>query len=326
MKKILLLSFLIMTVFSSCKENEKKTEKTLPASSGKINTLSVIIDPQLWNGEIGDSIRAKLAGAVDGLPQEEPIFSLKQYAPRLFNGFVATTRIALVIEKGTMNLFEIKNNEFARPQTIIHLKGETSSDVLRLLEANESKIIQAFKIREIAENQRRIKKSLLNDTKIQKKFGISLKMPDAYRYVVEEPKFLWIRKETQSGNNSILVYEVPISSLENNQDLIQNIIKMRDSIGGKHIEGTLPNTFMVTEEAYAPYYFKIKLNGKETHETKGTWELKNDFMAGPFINYAMKDVANNRYVIVEGFCYNPSSSKRDLMHELESIIKTVRFQ
>lgn len=326
MKKILFATLVFLGMLIGCQEKKKENEKTLPASSGKINTLSVIINPQLWNGEIGDSIRAKLAGAVDGLPQEEPIFTLKQYAPKLFDGFVATTRIALVIEKGKTNLFEIRNNEFAQPQTIVHVYGETSADILRLLEENELKIIESLKNREIAENQRRIKKSLLDDKKIQKKFGISLKMPDAYRYIIEEPQFFWIRKETQSGNNSILIYEVPISSLENDQNLVNNIIKMRDSIGAKHIEGTLPNTFMVTEESYAPFYFKINLANKETHETKGTWELKNDYMAGPFINYAIKDVANNRFVVVEGFCYNPSSSKRDLMHELESIIKSIKFK
>ena len=100
---------------------------------------------------------------------------------------------------------------------------------------------------------------------------------------------------------------------------------MRDSIGKKFIEGTLPNTFMVTEQAYAPYLFEITLDGKKTYETKGTWELKNDFMSGPFINYAIKDKANNRILVLEGFCYAPSKQKRDLMFELESIIKTIKI-
>jgi hypothetical protein len=46
---------------------------------------------------------------------------------------------------------------------------------------------------------------------------------------------------------------------------------------------------MITEEAYSPYFFKIKLDGKLTYEMKGTWELRNDFMSGPFINYAILD-------------------------------------
>jgi hypothetical protein len=135
---------------------------------------------------------------------------------------------------------------------------------------------------------------------------------------------MWIRKETHSGNASLMIYEVPIAQLHNENEVIQNIVAMRDTIG-KNIEGTLPNTFMVTEAAYAPYFFEIYLTGIKTYETKGTWELKNDYMGGPFINYAILDEANNRFLVIEGFCYNPSSSKRDLMFELEAIIKSVAF-
>ncbi|MEZ4787459.1 MAG: DUF4837 family protein, partial [Flavobacterium haoranii] len=102
-------------------------------------------------------------------------------------------------------------------------------------------------------------------------------------------------------------------------------ISMRDSIGKLNIHGVLPNTWMITEDAYSPYIFDTTIQGKKTFETKGTWELKNDYMAGPFINYAIKDEKNNRYLILEGFTYNPSKSKRDLVFELESIIKSIKF-
>lgn len=101
---------------------------------------------------------------------------------------------------------------------------------------------------------------------------------------------------------------------------------MRDSIGNLYISGTEPNTNMITEEAYAPYLSKITLDGKEAYETKGTWELRNDFMAGPFINYAIIDKKYNRILVLEGLCYAPSKEKRDLMHELESIIKSVAIE
>lgn len=80
---------------------------------------------------------------------------------------------------------------------------------------------------------------------------------------------------------------------------------------------------MITDEGYAPYLFKLKLAGNETFETKGTWELKNDFMSGPFVNYSIADEKHNRILVLEGFCYSPSKEERDLMHELESIIKSI---
>jgi hypothetical protein len=64
---------------------------------------------------------------------------------------------------------------------------------------------------------------------------------------------------------------------------------------------------------------------KETFETKGTWELNNDFMSGPFINYAIIDTQYNRILVLEGFYY-AFKEKRDLMHELESIIKSVEVE
>ena len=111
--------------------------------------------------------------------------------------------------------------------------------------------------------------------------------------------------------------------IKKNPNNIANIVKMRDSIGDLYIRGTELDTHMITEEGYAPYLFKVKLNGKETYETKGTWELKNDFMSGPFINYAIVDEQNDRILVLEGFCYSPSNEERDLMHELESIIKSI---
>jgi hypothetical protein len=53
--------------------------------------------------------------------------------------------------------------------------------------------------------------------------------------------------------------------LKNKDNLVSNIIKMRDSVGALYIHGKEPNTDMITE-AYSPYFFKIKLDGKLTYE------------------------------------------------------------
>jgi hypothetical protein len=322
MKRVVILLFAV-SFFFSCKEENR--EDLLKESSGKINHLSVIIENQLWNGEVGDSIRNIYAAPVDGLPQEEPLFTIKQYAPNLFEGFMTNSRNILVVLKKENNDFELVENEFAKPQNVAHITGSSVAEIVSLLEKHSPEIINKFKQTDIIENQRRISKSLLDDSKIKKNFKASLKLPTAYKYIIEEDKFFWIRKELPSGNASVLIYEVPLSTIQKDTNTVANIIQMRDSIGQKHIEGTLPNTYMITQAAYSPYFFNIMLNGKKTYETKGTWELKNDYMAGPFINYAIRDEKNNRYLVIEGFCYNPSLAKRDIMHELESILKSVKI-
>jgi hypothetical protein len=320
MNKTHFVYLIFSLLFFSCyKKKENEPRKTIE----NINTISIIIDDQLWNGEIGESIRNKFASPVIGLPQEEPLFTINQYPVKLMEGFMTDSRTIIVIKKEHKTKFEIKKNQYAAPQNVFHISGKTNGAILKIIENNAPQIIQIIKETEIAENQRIIRQSLLNIKTITNKFGLSLKVPVGYLYTVQNANFIWLKKEIIRGNTSILIYQVPIGSIKNKSNIISNIIKTRDSIGNLYICGTEADSHMVTEEGYSPYLFKLKLDDKETYETKGTWELKNDFMSGSFINYAIIDKANDRILILEGFCYSPSRKERDLMHELESIIKSI---
>ena len=61
MNKAHFLYLLLCCLFFSCVE---KNDSLPRHTAGKINTVSVIIDDQLWNGEVGDSIRNKLVTLV----------------------------------------------------------------------------------------------------------------------------------------------------------------------------------------------------------------------------------------------------------------------
>lgn len=319
MKKALFLWPLFLLLFVSCNKDKQNGHTT----SGAINTISVIIDDQLWNGEIGDSIRNKFASPVIGLPQEEPLFSINQYPVKLLEGFMTNSRNIIVIKKEPKSEFKIVRDEYAKPQNVFHISGKTIVEILTILEKHTTEIIRQIHDTEIAEVQKRIDTALLNTSKITRKFNISLHVPSAYKFVLEGDQLTWLKKEIISGNTSLLIYTVPVKCLEKNSNAVDNIIKMRDSIGNRYIHGTNPDSRMITEEAYAPYVSQVVLAGKKTYQTKGTWELKNDVMSGPFINYAIMDKPNERIIVLEGFCYAPSKEKRELMHELEAIIKSV---
>lgn len=319
---ILLGCFAGSLTIVSCSKNDKAS---VSEASGKINNISVIIDDQLWNGEIGDSIRTKFASPIVGLPQEEPLYTINQYPVKLLEGFTTNSRNILIIKKEPVNNFRIVRNEFAKSQNVVHISGNTVPEILTILEKNTSEILQLMHETEIAETQKHIDTSLLDDKKIIKKFKVSLQVPSNYRYVMQKGNFMWLKKEIISGNTSVLIYSVPIKCLQKNSNAIDNIIKMRDSIGALYIHGNEPESQMITEEAYAPYLSHIKINGLKTYHTKGTWLLKDNSMSGPFINYAIIDKKNNRILVLEGFCYAPSKEKRELMHELEAIILSVEI-
>ncbi|OAZ03796.1 DUF4837 family protein [Flavobacterium succinicans] len=315
------LCLFVSLILFSC---AKKQEPLLRGSVGKINTIAVIMNDALWNGEVGDSLRNKLAAPVFGLPQEEPLFTINQYPDKLVEGFVTDSRTIVVVKKGVTTSFEIKKNQYATPQTVFHLTGTTNDTLLYLLEKHSAEMIRLIKEGEIQANQKSNRESLLNPKIIENKFHIRLDVPSDFEYALQKPRFIWLKKEIVSGSMSLLLYQVPLNTIQT-QNPIASIIRMRDSIGKLYIKGREEQTPMITGEGYAPYWFTIKLDHRPTFETKGTWELKNDFMSGPFINYVIFDKEYNRIMVLEGFCYSPADEKREVMFALESIIKSVKI-
>jgi len=311
----LLLSFLLF----SCLKNEKQPQPV----SGKTNAISIIIDDQLWYGEVGDSIRNKFASPVLGLTQEEPLFTINQYPARLLEGFVTDSRSIIIVKKAAADKFEITHNKFL-PHNTFRIYGKSVEDIICSIELNSAQIIKIIRDAEIKKVQEDNSKALLNPAVIKNKFHIDLQIPTGYEYVLHKKNFIWLKKDIISGNTSLLIYQIPLRNFKSRGNVVGNIIKMRDSIG-RYIKGREPNTPMITGEAYAPYFSNALLDGKDAYETKGTWELKNDFMAGPFINYAIIDPLYNRILVIEGFCYSPSNQERDLMFDLEAIIKSVKI-
>jgi hypothetical protein len=324
MKRSGTLFILILLLFSCVEKNENISSAT-GTSFGEINSISIVIDDNLWNGEIGDTLRKKWAAPVDGLPQEEPLFTLNQYPTKIFEGMVKKNRNIIVVKKGNKTAFVHQKNRFANPQQLFYITANSSAELVQLVELKSAEIIKKIKESEIVENQKQILKTQASDQLIQEKFRVKMALRTNYKYELVAKNFLWIRRELATGYNSLLVYEVPVSQIEKDHNIVNNIIKVRDSIGKRYIHGSLGKTWMITEKAYSPYFLQTQINHKLAFETKGTWQLKNDFMAGPFINYAIKDTKNNRYLILDGFTYNPSKAKRDLVFELEAMMKSVVF-
>jgi hypothetical protein len=325
MKRLFTLLAISLTLLSC--NDKSSNQRIVPTSSGNINNLLVVVDNILWEENIGEAIREIFAAPVPALNQEEPLFTISQMPPQVFSGFATKNRIVLKIEKGKTADTSIGEDVFAKPQTLIVVSGKTNQEIIDQMKANADKIIAAFKKEEIKEKQRRINISLFDSKPIQEQLGIDIKFPTAYRIATQDNNFFWVRKDINTGNMDFLIYEVPMSQIrKSDSTTVGDIIRMRDSIGKAHIQSSVEGAYMITEEAYAPYVFDTTIDGKPTIETKGIWDMKNAFMSGPFINYAIEDKANNRYVVVEGYVFAPSVEKRDHIFELEAILRSVKIK
>ena len=213
------------------------------------------------------------------------------------------------------------SDPYAKPQVLSQIKGLDPDEMIFLLEENEKLIKGVFTENEVKEKRRRISKALSKDRQIQNKFNFQIKYPSAYKIIKDTTNFIWLQKSVMKGHLNLIVYTIAESAI-NYKNISKSIIKIRDSIGKIYIPGRLNGSYMITEKAYRPYYYKTSLENKKSLLTKGTWEVANDYMAGPFVNYIIEDKTKKRLLVIEGFAFAPSVNKRDYMFELETIIKS----
>ena len=314
MKRIVsILFFLIITL--SCSDNQ---QKLLPSSSGNINNVSVVSSDEIWDGAVGDVIRENFGRPIYGLPQIEPVFSLSHIPSKVFSGFATKSRTILKVDIAEKEgVFNFKNT-YASPQRIIQITGKSADKIIEIINENLNSIYSTIYLNEIREKQRRISKNLNQTQAIKKRIGLSLRFPSAYRVAKVDSNFVWLRRDIETGSVNLFV------SKYKDKDK-KSIVKIRDSISKHHIPGPIQNTFMSTDPIYTPSSQQISISGKQILETRGLWEIKGQFMAGPFLNYQFEsNIKQDEYIMMDGFVYSPGSSKREYVFELEAIMRSLK--
>ena len=308
-----ILFFLIIIL--SCSENQ---QKLLPSSSGNINNVSVVSSNELWDGAVGDVIRENFGRPIYGLPQIEPVFSLSHIPSKVFSGFATKSRTILKVDIAEKEgVFNFKNT-YASPQRIIQITGKSSENIIEIINENLNSIYSTMFLNEIQEKQRRISKNLNQTQAIKNSTGLTLRFPSAYRVAKVDSNFVWIRRDIETGSVNLFVSRY-------NDKNNSSILKIRDSISKHHIPGPVENTFMSTDPIYTPSSQQISIRGKQILETRGLWEIKGQFMAGPFLNYQFEsNTKQDEYIMLDGFVYSPGSSKREYVFELEAIMRSLK--
>lgn len=297
-------------------------------SQGQINHILLVMDDDLWLSNVGDSIRNYLAAGIDGITPAEPRFDLDQQSPGIFaNTTKSRKNIVYVSTNENRSNFELIVDQYAQPQNYFLIEGTDNKSIIATFLKNKDSIIQQFHKQEITDIQKRIKEGPLFETVyLHDKYNIDIDLPTSYKRVLVDDNFVWYKKEIASGNNNILVYSLPfqlVKPFKTQRDFILDMDYLRDSVVGKYIHSSEPDTFMNMSVDFEPFHRTIYIKNQEITEVKGTWDMENSFMGGPYLSYIVKK--DDYYLIIEGFTYNPSMSKRDVMLELEAIMGTLKI-
>jgi hypothetical protein len=325
-RRLILLLFL-----SSC----ALSESGMYPSTGTINELLIITnDKEQWNGPLGDTIRAVFAAEQIGLSQPEPMFDLVNIADenlsdvfkKFHNIFIADINPDSTQVKSTTNI-----NLWSEPQRVIKITAPDLQSFYKEFDLKKETFIRLF-IELERQRTLSINKSaadiLLSDT-IEKKFGIYLPVPEGFYLAKEAPDFMWLRHRVTKAKQD-LELGIMIYSMDYHDTIVFNprhIVRWRNTITLEYIPGPSPTSFMkVANEIVPPVFDTITdFPGGYAVETRGLWEVENDFMGGSFISYTFVDKANNKVITIDGYIYNPNDVKKYYLRELESIFFAAKF-
>ena len=305
-------------VFGGCKGNGT----LLPNVSGKAGEIIVAMDKNDWDGNLGSTTRTILAADYPFLPQQEPLFSLSNVPVTGFADLFKVHRNLLFfnISKSDQSGVVYKNDVWAHPQCVIQVTAPTSDSAAVILKENSERIIKSF---EQAERDRIIANSIRYEEHsippaVKEMTGGSPHFPSGFKLRKKTSDFLWISDDKQYVTQGVFIYRYPAA--ENDNFSMENIIAHRDAALRENVPGMFENTYMITSDAVTPAVNYIRFRGRQFAETRGLWEVYNDFMGGPFVSHSFYSKDGQYIIVLDGFVYAPKYDKRQYLRQVEAIM------
>ena len=305
-------------VFGGCKGNGT----LLPNVSGKAGEIIVAMDKNDWDGNLGSTTRTILAADYPFLPQQEPLFSLSNVPVTGFADLFKVHRNLLFfnISKSDQSGVVYKNDVWAHPQCVIQVTAPTSDSAAVIFKENSERIINSF---EQAERDRIIANSIRYEEHsippaVKEMTGGSPHFPSGFKLRKKTSDFLWISDDKQYVTQGVFIYRYPAA--ENDNFSMENIIAHRDAALRENVPGMFENTYMITSDAVTPAVNYIRFRGRQFAETRGLWEVYNDFMGGPFVSHSFYSKDGQYIIVLDGFVYAPKYDKRQYLRQVEAIM------
>ena len=318
-------------LLSSCGNSSGR--QLLPNVSGKAGEVIVVMDKSEWEGNLGGAVRDLLACDCPWLAQKEPLYSLVNISPSGFADLFKVHRNIVLFnidpQAENYGVF-VKDDVWASPQCVVYISAADSEEALAYVNEKAEVISGAI---EQAERNRVIRNTLLYEERpiflqVSEIMGGSPHFPSGYKLKKATQNFVWVADEKQYSYDliqAVLLYKYP--AMGNEQDFSeQNIIAHRNEILKANVPGMFENTWMTTSAVFPITVTSLKYKNWDFVQTRGYWEVENDYMGGPFVSHSFYS-PDGAYVMVEdAFVYAPRFDKRQYLRQVESLLYSFEWQ
>lgn len=359
MLKFLKYSFICIaaiTMLYACKSEAVQKMGTKPMAMGRINNVVIVAEQNLTESDLKDTISYYFESPYPILTADEPIFDLRYMTPKelltqayykelrtyvIIADLADTTSTASKIIIEDLGQEKLKKaltdptftssagqDKWARGQLIIYIFANGKKNLAQAIGTNfaaMAKRINQHDEKNLSATVYGIQEVNVDLTRsVMDKFGLKIKIPGLYQKALESDNFLWVRLDDKEMNQSLVFRKFKYQNKE--QFKMDNIIKLRNEYGRQFIRTGAKDAYMSTNVIDLPTFeYTYIHNNVYTREVRGIWETVNDFMGGPFVSYLLHNEAQGELVFIDAFVFAPGREKRDLVQQLDCIVKTASF-
>lgn len=318
MKKVITILAAVLAL-AGC----KNSTPLLPSVSGKAGEIIVVMEKPDWESNLGNEVRELLASDCPYLAQREPLYSLVNVTPSNFADLFKVHRNIVIFNVNPQvdsACVLYKHDVWAAPQCVIQVNAQTADEASRQMNFSSEIILASI---EQAERDRVIRNSIKYEeryiaSQVSPVFGGSPHFPSGYKLKKLTPNFAWISDEKQYTTQGVLMYKYPAG--EENPFSKENIIRHRNETFMANVPGMFENTYMTTSTYFEPTVEYLKYYGRDIAQTRGMWEVENDFMGGPFVSHSFYSKDGSEIIVMDAFVYAPRYDKRQYLRQVESIL------
>lgn len=343
---------------SSCKDEVSRSLKNKPSALSKMNDVVIVTDDDMWDSEVGDTLRYYFASAYPILPRPEPFFDLRHFSVqdlsaeplrkelrtyviaidlsdedsdvnKMFKRDIGEERYLKAKSDPTFTS-SVGRSKWARGQLIVYLFANSEEALFEVIQKNFSAVAKRIHMHDEKALHSQVyskKEDLGLSKKLSDKFAIDLLIPGDYQIAKEDDEFglFWLRKNIKEGGALNLVFR-QVEYTNERQLAIGYAKKLRDEYGKNYVHSDVAGSHMLTNDEDLPMYeYNKEIDGHYAKEYRGIWEMSKDFIGGSFATYLILNEETNKILFVDAWAFAPGKKKRDLMQQLEHLVNELKF-
>lgn len=330
-----------------------------PQATGPDDEVTVVMDEEHWEGELGEAVRYEIADYVMTHPVPEPPFELQPlsiqdeqtlnqirarknvlivaplsdttYEAQFLQSLLSEDAREAVTDGGTAVVS--RRDLWRRGQNVFFVTANSAEELIQTVADDADSIRDTFNVA----IQERVRNDMFNrgrqydlEEELMENHGFAVNAQADFQAAIDTTNFVWLRRILSDTERSFFVY---YEEDADPGDLSPEwAIAKRDSLGQAYFHGSLGGWIEIDQRGPLETR-EIDFNGRYGYEIRGLWGMFGEDddgrrfpwgMGGSFVSYAVYDEPSGRIYLIDGAVFAPGHGNHRFLRQMEAMATTFR--